>query len=731
MTYIIRNNKKITLSLLILVFGFLMPLNAQIIHINTNDNSLIFKVDKAKKLHQVHYGKRLSSTQGLIHLTPVFNEAYPSFGNGQSDEVALIAKHADGTLVTDLYYESHEQTLNDGVQTTTIHLEDEKKPFYVNLYFKGYKQNNVIEAWTTIHHKEKTSVRLDNFASASLGFKAVEYHLLHFYGSHAREMQITQERLSNGIKTIETKRGVRTTEYENPSFMLSLNKPALEDSGEVVAGSLAWSGNFKLAFQVDDQERCQMIAGINPFASSYTIAPDEVFKTPKLIFTYSNKGKNQASINLHQWAKKYNLRDGNKTRPIVLNSWEGAYFTFDEKRLKSMIDSAASMGVEIFVLDDGWFGNMHPRNNSKAGLGDWQVNKKKLPNGIKGLIDYTEFKGMKFGIWVEPEMVNPKSELAENRLEWIIQRGNERQALLQRNQSLLDLSNPEVQDFVYNVIDNILKDNPRIAYVKWDANRNIQNFGSTYLSANKQSHLWIEYAHGLENVYKKLTKNYPNKIFQSCASGGGRVEYGALKYTHEFWPSDDTDPFERIFIQWGTNHIFPPIATATHVTNSPNHQTGRETSLKFRFDVAFAGRLGIELSPDKLKKKDLDFAKKAINSYKDVRDVIQHGDLYRLLSPYDDDGYAAINYVSKDKKEAILMVYSHAYHRRLERNLVRMQGLEKGAIYRVEEINKDEGKQLITVNGKDISADIFINVGIKVGLRKPLTSLILKLTKVN
>lgn len=715
-----------------LIACFLVPSKqfAQLIHIKTEQNSLIFQVAENKKMFQSHYGNKIQETRGIEKMTIVFNEAYPSFGNGASDEVALMVTHADGTMATDLFYMSYEQKTELNKQTTVIHLKDEKKEFYVDLHFNAYENENVIEQWTTIYHKEQQNVNLSQFASSAIGFKATDYYLSHFYGSHSKEMMFTEEKLTNGIKTIETKRGIRTTEYENPSFMLALDASAQESSGEVIAGALAWSGNFRLSFQVDDKARCQMTAGINPFASTYNLKPGEKFETPRMILTYSNEGKNKASINLHRWTKKYNLRAGDELRPIVLNSWEGAYFDFDANKLKSMMDGAAEMGVEVFVLDDGWFGNKYPRNNSKAGLGDWQVNKKKLPNGIGDLIDYAKSKGLKFGIWVEPEMVNPKSELAENHPDWIVQRMNDREMLLERNQLLLDLSNPDVQEYVFNAVDNILTLYPEIAYIKWDANRHLQNFGSTFLENNKQSHLFIRYTRGLENVLKRLEEKYASTIFQACASGGGRVDFGSMKYTHEFWASDNTDPYERLFIQWGTNHFYPPIATAAHVTKSPNHQTKRQTSLKFRFDVAMSGRLGIELHPEDLEEKELQFAKDAIALYKDIRPIVQFGDLYRLLSPYDEDGYAALNYVSKDKEQALLMVYSHTHHRRYERMVVKMKGLNSKAFYRINEVNMEGKKSHISFNNQVVSGEVLMNRGIWVNLRPPLSSAVFKLIEI-
>lgn len=703
--------------------------NAQVIPIETKSTSLIFRVEN-KKVYQAYFGKRLNALQGVESLGIVFNEVFPSFGSGTSDEMALIATHADGTMATDLVYNSFKQSLEGNIQTTTISLKDEKKPFYVELHFLAYQDEDVLEQWVTIRNQENGGVTLSQFASSAIGFKAETYYLTHFFGSWGREMRMDETQLTNGIKSVESKRGVRTTEFENPSFILSLNQKAQENSGEVVMGSLAWQGNFRLAFQIDDVERCQMIAGINPFASDYLLKSNEEFNTPRMILTYSATGKNLATINLHRWARKYNLRDGDKIRPIVLNSWEGAYFNFDAAKIKEMMDGAAQMGVEMFVLDDGWFGNKYPRDNDKAGLGDWQVNIKKLPKGIDDLIDHAVSKGLKFGIWVEPEMVNPKSELAEKHPEWIIQRKNDRAPLLQRNQLLLDLSNPKVQDFVYGVVSDLLTKYPRIAYIKWDANRHLQNFGSTYLPDDQQSKLWVEYAKGLDAVFHRLMLKYPETMIQDCSSGGGRVEYGTLKYTHEFWASDDTDPYERLFIQWGTNHIFPAIATAAHVTKSPNHQTGRETSLKFRFDVAMGGRLGLELSPSELSPEDLAFAKKAIQTYKQIRPIIEFGDLYRLQSPYDNDGFASINYVTPNQSEAILMVYSHDFHRRSENDLVRMKGLDPASNYRITEINTVNNRSVINCNDQIISGSLLMQMGIRVNIKRPLQSAVFHLSQI-
>lgn len=325
---------------LIAIFAYSNNLIAQTIHIQTKNSSLVFQVEK-NKVYQSYFGKHINSVAGIETMGNVYRSAYPAFGDGGDREVALIATHADGTMATDLFYVDFKQTTEGNIQSTTIRLKDEKKPFFVDLHFNAYQEESVIEQWVNIHQEENGNVKLEQYASSTIGFMANSYYLTQFYGSWAREMRVIEEPLTSGIKSIETKRGIRATEFENPSFILSLDQPASEDNGEVVMGALAWQGNFRLNFEVDNVEICQMTAGINPFASAYNLESGKKFNTPRMILAYSDAGKNGATINMHRWARKYNLRDGNKERPIVLNSWEGAYFDFDAVRLKSMMDGAA------------------------------------------------------------------------------------------------------------------------------------------------------------------------------------------------------------------------------------------------------------------------------------------------------------------------------------------------------------------------------------------------------
>ncbi len=528
---------------------------------------------------------------------------------------------------------------------------------------------------------------------------------------------------------------MRTTQDGMPSFILSLNAPAQEAAGEVILGSLAWSGNYKLSFEVDNLKQLNILSGVNDFFADYTLSKGESFTTPEMVLAHSSEGVGEASRNLHRWVRRYNLRDSESERPVVLNSWEGAYFDFDEDVIKRMIEDAASMGVEMFVLDDGWFGSKYPRNSDKAGLGDWEINYKKLPNGLSALIDHAHKNNIEFGLWVEPEMVNPKSALAEKHPDWIVSSPN-RTPILQRNQLLLDLTNPKVQEFAYGVVADVLKAHPDIKYIKWDANRNVEDFGSSYLASDKQSHFWVDYIASLYNIYDRLAREFPDVIFQACSSGAGRVDYGSIKYHHELWGSDNTDAEWRIFINWGLNQFFPAQSVASHVSQSPNHQTKHISPIKFRFDVAMAQRLGVELQPKLLTEEELSWTKEAIEVYKErIRPVVQFGDQYRLISPYNGGGFASMVYVTPAKDSAILFAYSIDYHFREEYPVVKLSGLDPEKRYIVKEVlpilnGGGKPKYRFKGEGKVMTGDYLMKFGMRLDIKLRYESAVFEITEV-
>ncbi len=725
----------LTFAFILSAYSFVVGQNLGLIKIETNETLMVLSGVTNQKLEFYYWGEKISGKLNFSERKQknqpdtsdeMFPQAYPSYGDRFYLTPALKLTHTDGVLTTDLVYDKHSVKNIDGnIVETTVSLKDKLYPVYVDLVFKAYQKENIISQSVKMRHEEKGSLAVENIASSYLPLHANSYYLTHFNGTWAREMRVTEEKLNRGIKVIESKKGVRATQAESPSFILSLNAPMLEDSGETYAGTLAWSGNYKLSFEVDETGRLGIVSGINPFASTLHIKKGEFLETPEMLLSYSSNGMGQITRNFHDWGRKYGMVHGDIEHPVILNSWEGAYFDFNEKTIIEMIDNAAKFGVEMFVLDDGWFGNKFPRNSDNAGLGDWQVNKEKLPNGIDYLAKHAVDKGMKFGIWIEPEMVNPDSELAHQHPEWLVQSG-ERNILPMRNQWLLDLTNPKVQDFVFNTFDEVVSLSPHISYIKWDANRHVDNVGSTYLAKDKQSHFWYEYVQGLYKVYDRIREKYPDIQIQLCSSGGGRVEYGALKYHDEFWASDNTNALDRIFIHYGTNMFFPSIATGSHVSTSPNHQTGMMIPLKFRFDVAMSGRLGLELQPKDLLGDEYEYAVNAVEKYKEIRPVIQFGDLYRLVSPYTGNGWSSHMYVAKDKKKAVFFAYSIEYHGRTEYFETKLKGLNPDKEYKVTEINIKDYPRFKQTGGV-FSGDYLMKAGLLLPIGNPYESVVLEI----
>ena len=669
----------------------------KVIAVETENSALVLLVQENSQLRLLHYGGRAGDPQQFLPMAVDSDDyntasglAYPATGGRFIGEPALHVKYADGTHNTELYYSGHSIEPRLGCITTSIRLDDPVTGLQVNLVYDAYQKENVIVTHSEIVNGGGRPVQLLNYASGALYLDADEYLLTHFHGAWAADMQLEHEWLGHDMKVIESRRGTQATQGNNPSFLLSLGtREFRENEGEVIAGALAWSGNFRLCFEQDAGHRLSVLAGISPFASAYPLAAGDTFVTPDFIYTWSDHGAGGASRNLHRWARKYSVYGGGEINPTLLNSWEGAYFNFTTETLLRMMDDAAGMGLEMFVLDDGWFGNDYPRNGDNAGLGDWEPNAQKLPEGIDYLARYAHRKGLKFGIWIEPEMANPQSNLAQAHPDWVVQSPG-RDIYQGRNQWVLDLSNPEVEDFVFGIFDRTMQLAPHIDYIKWDCNRVIQSFGSPYLGA-EQDRFYVEYTQGLYNVMRRIRDKYPKVIVQCCSSGGGRVDYGALRYCNEVWTSDNTDALSRVFIQYATNLIYPACVMGSHVSTVPNHQTGNVTPLKFRFDLACSGRLGMELQPKTLSAEERTLADRCISSYKQYRDLVFSGNVYRLASPYD-GSYYGLMYVSEDKSRAVVFTYCIHYEpRNVGGKSFKLRGLDPSRTYRVTEQNVNRG----------------------------------------
>ncbi len=690
--------------------------------IETAHVSLALAVGPNHKLYQTYLGSKLAAAadyQGL----PQRHEAYPPAGTDNLFEPALRVVHADGNPGLALEFAGVETAkTGDDATTTTIRLRDPRYPVEVRLHFVAYQREDVMKTWTEIVHHEKKPVVLTNYASAMLHFEAPKYYLTQLHGDWAEEAKEVESQLTSGTKMLDTKLGTRAAMYQTASFFLAPDRPATETTGDVLAGSLAWTGNFRLAFEVDNENALRVSAGINPYASEYTLPAGQVFTTPEFIFTYSTQGKGQASRNLHRWARQQGgTLDGTLPRLTLLNNWEATFFDFNEPKLDALMGDAARLGVDLFLLDDGWFGNKYPRKDDHQGLGDWQPTASKLPNGVGHLVQTASKEGIKFGIWIEPEMVNPKSELYEKHPDWILKLPG-RAEDLSRNQLVLDLTNPKVQDFVYGVVDAQLGQGA--AYLKWDCNRMITNGYSQYLGKD-QSHLYIDYVRGLYRVLERVRQKYPHVPMMLCSGGGARADYGGLKYFTEFWASDNTDALERVYIQWGFLNFFPANTIASHVTNWNQQQT-----LKFRTDVAMSGKLGYDIEVSKMTPAELQFSQQAVKDYKRLSPVIWQGDLYKLRSPYEGN-QAALLYVAEDQRKAVIFGYN--LRTRFHETVlpVKLQGLDPARRYRLTEINLMPGRKSdLPANGQTYSGDYLQKVGVVLSdpEAKALTSHVLEVT---
>lgn len=661
----------------------------RIIPIETAHSATVLEVGQDKRIHMIYLGERLSEPKSYQKIarqyhqgtdyTQVADLAYPAAGSQDLFEPAIAVKHADGNQSLDLKFVSISQEKeNEEVTLTELTLKDSIYAFEVHLFYKTYYSTDVVEAWSEIRHQENGPVTMQKYASTGIYLRGSKFWLKHFHGDWAKEMKPEESLLTHGIKTLDSKLGSRADLFQPPIFMISMDQKASEDAGRVLYGAVEWSGNFRVDLELNNLNNLRILPGINNYASAFQLASDSTFTTAKFLYTFSNKGKGQASRQLQRWARNYRILDGRGQRLTLLNNWESTYFDFNEAKLKSLLKDTKKLGVDLFLLDDGWFGNDYPRNGDHAGLGDWEVNRKKLPNGISSLVKEAAKTGVKFGIWIEPEMVNPKSNLYHQHPDWVLKQPR-RPEYYFRNQLVLDLTNPKVQDFVFHVVDSLFRKNPDLAYIKWDCNAVIYNAYSMH--EKQQAKLYIDYVKGLYQVLKRIRSKYPKVPMMLCSGGGGRVDYAALEYFSEYWPSDNTDPLERVFMQWEYSYFYPAIASANHVTN-----WGKQP-LKYRVDVAMMGKLGFDIPVHDLSASDLAFCQESVKNYDKIKQLVWHGDQYRLQSPWTHDA-ASILYVDSLKSHAVVFNYLVSNRYSAGSHLpIRWKGLDASRQYKIREIN--------------------------------------------
>ena len=647
------------------------------------NTSYVFGIEDNQYIRHLHWGKKINNIEDF-RTTPVeridsqdaaidvMPEEYPPFGGLRYKSTAIKASFADGTrdiVFTYLNYSIENDTL-------VIRLKDAYYGFYVNLYYRMFEELDILQRWVDIENKDKNDVVLEHISSASFNLDGTYFWNTQVSGHAFAEQQIFREKLYRGKKIFESRKGL-TGNNHSPYFILDKN--ANEGNGEVYFGVLAYSGNFSTTIEMTQFHSVRILMGINAFDFQYRLKQSQKFTTPSVYSGYTSGGFSDMSNALHEFCRKHLMPKENSKNihPVLYNSWEATKFDISVSQQITLAKKAAKAGVELFVVDDGWFGE---RNSDNAGLGDWVVNKKKFPRGLKELVDKVNDLGMDFGIWVEPEAVNPDSDLYRTHPEWIYH-FKHRTPSITRNQYVLNVTRKDVQQYILEALDKLLTDN-NIAYLKWDMNRPISEPGARNLQLSDQRSTWYRHTIAVYKIVDQLRKKHPRVTFEACASGGSRIDYGSLQHFDQIWLSDNTDAHDRLFIQEGYSYIYPIKAMRAWVTDCPNKITHKTTPLEFRFHSAMMGILGLGGNLTKYTKKELEFVKEKVAEYKRIRHIIQDGQVYRLKSLTYSHVHA-VQYVYKQNESALFVFLPrHPYIDKYY--LVKLKGFDPDKLYEVE-----------------------------------------------
>ena len=621
-------------------------------------------------------------------------QEFPSYGVGDYRNNCVGVCQADGTRAADFRYVSWE--IREGAhkipglpclfdedetaETLVIFLEDAASSLKLELYYVVFADRDVIARSARITNGGKEAVRLEKMMSACLELPNGSWEAIHFHGRHAMERRLERLPLMHGTMEVGSRRGTSSHQH-NPGVILC-SPDATEEHGGCYGLSLIYSGNFSMEIEMDQMDSVRAVCGINPEFFEYRLEPGEAFDTPQLMMTYSGSGLSRMSANFHSIIR-HNLCRGKykfARRPVLINNWEATYFDFNEEKILSIARQASEMGIEMLVLDDGWFGS---RDSDNAGLGDWFVNTDKLKGGLTDLVTGINGLGMKFGIWIEPEMVNEDSRLYREHPDWALTIPG-RKPCRSRNQLVLDMSRSEVRDYVFDSIAAVLK-SANVEYVKWDMNRSICDVYSAVLPKERQGEVYHRYVLGIYDLMERFTSSFPNILFEGCSGGGGRFDPAILYYSPQIWCSDDTDGIERLEIQYGTSFFYPISAVGSHVSAIPNHQTGRRTPLATRGVVAMAGSFGYEMDLNLLTEDEKEAVKAQVEDYKKYYDLIHNGDYYRLASPQGDSGFTAWQFVSGDKTRTLLNLVITHVRANAPDLWFKLRGLDPEKRYRLEE----------------------------------------------
>ncbi|ALC89422.1 alpha-galactosidase [Bacillus sp. FJAT-18017] len=656
-------------------------------HLTNGKVSYIFHVMKNGQLGHLYYGKALRHRGDFSHLQtydvptaaschpyaddPAFSletlrQEYPVYGSSDFREPALSLRKPDKNFIPDFRYETY--TLIEGkpnleglpatyvdnpadAMTLQIVLKDTGLDAELRLNYTIFSDLTVITRSASLTNGGGNLLAIDRLMSASIDFPDKDFRMVHLAGTWSRERHVKERQLEVGIQSISSIRGA-SSHHHNP-FLALKRGDATEHHGEVYGFNFVYSSNFLMQVEVDHYGTSRLTAGIHPFGFEWSLGPGETFQAPEVVMVYSAEGLNGMSQAFHELYRSHLIPSKwrTETRPILINNWEATYFDFDEEKLVNIATSARELGIELFVLDDGWFGK---RNDDTTSLGDWHVDVNKLPNGIESLAKKINETGMKFGLWFEPEMISPASDLFREHPEWAV--GLEGQhRTLGRNQLVLDFTRRDIVDYIFEKMSAIIEQTG-LAYIKWDMNRNITEPFSSKLAPNRQGEFFHRYILGVYDLYERLAKRFPDVLFESCAGGGGRFDPGMMYYAPQAWASDDTDAVERLKIQYGTSFAYPIYSIGSHVSAVPNHQTLRSTPLATRANTAYFGTFGYELDPLKMTEEEREEVKKQVVFYKQHRNLIRDGVFYRLLNPFENNETAWM-VVSQDKMEALIGYY--------------------------------------------------------------------------
>ena len=666
-----------------------------------------YNFERLMRINEYPFGKA-GKERERCSFHDMLSHEYPSHGIGDYREDCLSVETAAGNCAVLPLYESYEVIegkpgitglpasfgSNDEVSTLVLHCTDRTLDLHVDLIYSAFYDNDVITRSVRITNKADEHIFIKKVYSACLDMDNKEFKVLSLHGSWARERHIEKVDLTHNKTIVESVRG--ESSHQDHPFLALVTPNISQETGEVYAMNFVYSGNFRAGAFIDQFDSVRMFMGISPEDFKWKLLPGESFESPEVVMTYSDCGLGRMTRTFHDFYRQHLIRSPylHAKRPILINNWEATYFDFDTDKLLDIARRASELGIEMLVMDDGWFGK---RNDDSCSLGDWKVNEDKIKGGLKHLVDEVNKLGMKFGIWFEPEMISPDSDLYREHPDWAIHIEG-REGIRSRNQFVLDLSRKDVCDYTYEQVASVLR-SANIEYVKWDMNRQLTDIGSSFLPADRVGELYHRYVLGMYSLQARLLEEFPNLLLENCSGGGGRFDPGMLYYSPQIWCSDDTDAIERLSIQEGTAIVYPLSCMGAHVSDCPNHAVGRTTPFETRGHVALAGTFGYELDITKISKEDVDMIPGQVKMYHQYNDLVREGDYYRIASYSENHLYDCYGVVSKDKKEALFTYVQVMGRVNYKGRRIYLQGLDPLSEYTVDD-------------GETYTGDVLMNAGL-------------------